>query len=445
MTEPLLFLHLSDIHFLSLKNGQLEYDSEVRNELFLDATKDIKQHFAHAVNGILITGDIAYHGLQEEYEVATNWLNSLCEGLGCPSENVWVVPGNHDVNRRITRESKIITSIHKEIQSSASQYVDSAIGPWISDNDGLEALLKPFALYNDFAGKYSCSTTPNAVSWLNDIPLNDGSTLRIIGFNSAFICGSATEEKGKLVVGAFQRTKLLREPGITYLSMCHHPTDWLLDGDDLSDVFNNKVSIQLYGHKHRQRITQIEHTLIISSGATQPSREEQGWQPRYNFIQLEVTNNGPDRKLSVSVWPRVWADDRHKFRADFDDEGRPVRNYTLILPEWVKPSVNNSHSSNAPMTSQNNSLVNHVVTNQEDSSEVANMYTERRLIYRFLGLTYSRILKIAASLDLISDEDKLISEVERKQRYYLRAKERDLLKELNEQVERHYSEMDRNP
>ena len=319
MGEPLTFIHLSDIHFQVYRNGQLDLDKDLRNELMLDVAR-VMESARLNIDGLLVSGDIAYHGSQTEYATSSDWLNLLCDQVGCPQEIVWVVPGNHDVDRSVARNSKTIKTIHKELQTCEPDYVDAHLDEWMNDSNGMESLFKPLDSYNEFAARYRCSTTPSSITWKDDLTLNDGSKLRLYGINSALASGTEDNEKGKLVVGTAQAGNLLRTEGVTYLSLCHHPSDWLLDGKLVTDYLNARAAIQLYGHEHRQRITTIgDETLMIGAGALQPSRGDDEWSPTYNLIQVSVNEDGADRNLLVSIWPRVWNNLRKMFNAELDE------------------------------------------------------------------------------------------------------------------------------
>jgi tetratricopeptide (TPR) repeat protein len=50
------------------------------------------------LDAILVTGDIAYAGREEQYAEAEAWLPGIAQKAGIPRERVYVVPGNHDVD-----------------------------------------------------------------------------------------------------------------------------------------------------------------------------------------------------------------------------------------------------------------------------------------------------------------------------------------------------------
>ena len=65
---------------------------DAKNELFE------KQSLAPSQVGLVITGDIANKGQEEEYQEARRVIERIRNSLGIPSKQVAIVPGNHDVN-----------------------------------------------------------------------------------------------------------------------------------------------------------------------------------------------------------------------------------------------------------------------------------------------------------------------------------------------------------
>ena len=65
---------------------------DVKKQLFDD------QKLAPSQVGLVITGDIANKGQEEEYREARKVIEYIRDALGIPSKQVAIVPGNHDVN-----------------------------------------------------------------------------------------------------------------------------------------------------------------------------------------------------------------------------------------------------------------------------------------------------------------------------------------------------------
>src|SRR5207249_1610039 len=118
MAQKITFIHLSDIHFVRDFSGQSAYDIDdvVRNELLRDARRLRSQ--LETVNGIIVTGDVAFAGKPEEYETALKWLSSLSDELGCERGYIWCVPGNHDVDQSVLKLHTSLLPTHNEIRNS---------------------------------------------------------------------------------------------------------------------------------------------------------------------------------------------------------------------------------------------------------------------------------------------------------------------------------------
>jgi DNA repair exonuclease SbcCD nuclease subunit len=68
------------------------------------------------VDAILVGGDIAFKGHPDEYAPAAAWLHELADQVGCSRNRIYVVPGNHDVDRTIARESLRTRNAHDAIR-----------------------------------------------------------------------------------------------------------------------------------------------------------------------------------------------------------------------------------------------------------------------------------------------------------------------------------------
>ena len=98
----MLFLHLSDIHFKRTDIGEPDDPNKALRSDIIKDVKRMRQVIGRAADGILLTGDIAFAGHPGEYDFASRWLEEeLCPAAGCKAENVFVIPGNHDVDRKV--------------------------------------------------------------------------------------------------------------------------------------------------------------------------------------------------------------------------------------------------------------------------------------------------------------------------------------------------------
>lgn len=96
--EKSAILLISDIHYnIDKKKSRFvksEYYQRLENYLLREEKeKGIK------IKYLIVTGDIADDGEEEQYEAAAVILNNLCCNLEIEKNNVLMIPGNHDVNR----------------------------------------------------------------------------------------------------------------------------------------------------------------------------------------------------------------------------------------------------------------------------------------------------------------------------------------------------------
>src|ERR1700693_1176664 len=112
----MLLLHISDIHFRHpLCASDMDPDRSYRTRLIQDAHDRANE--LGPVDAILVTGDIAFCVAPEEYTDALGWLIELAAACGCRLERIFVVPGNHDVDRNIIRSNASVRNVQLAISS----------------------------------------------------------------------------------------------------------------------------------------------------------------------------------------------------------------------------------------------------------------------------------------------------------------------------------------
>ena len=419
-------LHLSDIHFKYTLDGTIhDLDHDVRHELEIDLSCVIKR--SGPINAIVVTGDIAFAGKAEDYEVARKWLASLCKQIGCGAEQVWVVPGNHDIDR--DGVTPLVRTVQNAIQEARLDNVDASIRQFVHDDPkSADVLASPFSEYHKFSAIYGCKPKGGHLTWQADLALDAGYTLRLVGLNSAFVSNDLDDKKHRpLIIGQAQ-LDMLRRPGLIYLSLCHHPASWLKDGEHVSTKLSKRASLQLFGHVHEQALQQHDNTLIVQAGALQPDREQDTpWCPAYNVLTLEIIEPQVRNVLYVTAYPRVWSDD-HCFSPDPSVGQDQCQTYTLPIDDvvFLKQDAAEQCGDDRPETPAD--------ATPDTGLEYSVVNPARQLVYAFLTLPYSSQMRIADQLSLLMDEDAGLDSATLFERIYRRARVQNSLSAFWKQV-----------
>jgi hypothetical protein len=324
----LAFLHLSDIHFRKGRMGDAhDIDSDLRNELerdlrFVCSTKIRK------LDGIIVSGDIAFGGQPEEFAYGRVWIAKICELLDCPESSVMVIPGNHDVDRNAVLAGSAADKLHERIRAAPSLAErDNAIATILRDDVEGPQLLSSIAAYNEFAKKYGCAITPAIPYWERNFQLGNGAALCIRGMTSTLISGPRDHEiTHRVVYGGAQRT-LLRHDNVIRIVVGHHPPSWTIEGDEADRNFSNRSAAQLYGHKHDQWFSRAGRGIRLIAGAVHPERGEPQWEPRYSSLAFRLNEQG---NLFIRIYPRRWSREEMTFIGDYNSQGHDYRDHTVV-------------------------------------------------------------------------------------------------------------------
>ena len=94
--RPLRWLHLSDLHL----SGEESWDRRRTLKALLRDVVEAERKAGRGPDLVFVTGDVAERGREEDCEVALAFLRELADQAGlAPPRHLFVVPGNHDVDR----------------------------------------------------------------------------------------------------------------------------------------------------------------------------------------------------------------------------------------------------------------------------------------------------------------------------------------------------------
>jgi predicted MPP superfamily phosphohydrolase len=431
----MLILHLSDIHF---RAPQCNTDYDPNRSYRTRMVQSVREFTATLgpVDVILVSGDIAYCADPSEYRAALAWLNELAKDCRCPRECIYVVPGNHDVDRGIIAQKRSIQNAQEQIRVIApakrqgevqAQFRDPAVG---------KALLEPLSAYNDFAKEFNCQVyASERMFWRQELPLGGGVTLRLYGLTSTLLSGAVTnpnqnDVKGSLYLSPWQ-TAIDPADNVVNLVMAHHPPDWLMDHEAVDDAINGGAALHLFGHKHRLRAARETHQYMrLQAGALNPDVNEPGWQPAYNLIKLNVTGGGAERCLDIEAYLMEFQSNPDRYRHKQDHDGSDIWCHRVRIP-----------GSSVPAPVQAAGLEPQIVAPAEapappkvDAEVVMSEQSSRRLVLSWWQLPMHARREIALKLDLISEDEIALPEAERYGRALMRAGERGMLEQLGEEI-----------
>lgn len=314
--EEVLFswLHLSDIH-IGHGGAAHGWDQEmVLDALARDVEKLHKDKLTPAPRAILVTGDVAFSGKPEQYDKARTWLERIAKALGLGLEQVFAVPGNHEVDREADKDRNT-KRLLRDLRGGEED-LDDALG---NDND--RALLTGrMAGYLAFAKNLG---SPPDLHWSHAIR-SHGVGIRLVGLNTGLLAMD-DEDQGKLRLGKRQ-TALLREAREEELTivLSHHPfaDKWLADENDASGWTRQRADVHLCGHIHAAdatRITSGSGTGIVTvvAGAAHGDRLPPGVPDSHGYNWAAVLRLDDETPV-LRVWPRRWAPRTKEFRFDVD-------------------------------------------------------------------------------------------------------------------------------
>lgn len=314
------FLQFSDIHFLFCEETEDDY-AQMRIR-FIEDLENVKQQFGF-VDYVLICGDIACKGQKDEFDKAKNFIELVSKALEVDEKrpNIFVVPGNHDINResyKATRDQlrPVLLDIMKN--NKILQTIKH------TEPDTLRILYAPLSTYNEFAQPYFVDEISETIMigdmdehcfdnknyyWKFGLGKEGDYVVNLYGLNSTLTCDGKERAKKDLKEG----NHLTFLPRSAYniqaysneinISMMHHPLDWLIDENHACTIFDDRFKLQFFGHMHIQS-SQSDKAVKIFSGAFQPDQEVDmiDCPPVYNIIELGVEESIMIVKLESHKW-----------------------------------------------------------------------------------------------------------------------------------------------
>lgn len=419
------FLHMSDLHFSTMDaDTTFDHDKKIRAEILRDLGVDNRVN----LDGIFITGDIAYHGKTAEFERAKEWFEEVRQKVKCPPEAVFVVPGNHDVDRSIVPTASNLWESQQALRKDGLKDADRNASLERKLKDSIDFLSAQEA-YKEFAKNYACNTSAQAPAWmlvLNQKPLEDGSQIRVHGLNTAIV-SNGNDAKANLLIGPTQFHNFSHEPGYVNIVLCHHPHSWWMDGNEGNDYLRSQSQIVLCGHEHDPRTYPEGGSLRVFAGAVHPNSREANYLPCYHILRLSMETSNSSRELVVEVETRVWMSKEKCFGPYAHKDGKLTVTHKLLMTKWERTSDGSgigapAVSGKAPSPSAAAKALDEFVA------------AKRKLVVHFFRISMIQRFQIANDLQILKPEDEDLQGHARWARVFDRAESNKKLHEFWERV-----------
>lgn len=194
MIDQLRWLHVSDFHIVA--SGDEFSQGVAMRSLLQDIATRLDER--RPMSFVLVTGDMAFSGREQEYERASGFLLELASVSGVSPDRFFFVPGNHDVDRTRHRLAWVGARAEITSQPAADRLLGNAqeLSPLL----GRQEMFWRFV--RSFTGEQQRTQTPDGLAYVVELVIG-GLRLSILGLNSPWLSGGDAEEM-KLVIGERQ-------------------------------------------------------------------------------------------------------------------------------------------------------------------------------------------------------------------------------------------------
>ena len=301
------WLHVSDFH--------VGMDDFAQRNIFKYIIREVEAYKRQVrmPDFVFVSGDLANKGKTEEFRIFNDdFIGPLLTVLGDEYlERIFIVPGNHDVDRDLARAVR-----RYDVLEEVPTFLDPT-------SEGLAertALLARFSAFDEHP--WTLENTRWVTSkdgYLAKRFAISGLDVGILCINTAWFCGAKGEQR-RLSPG-----RAMVEAGLEVVNGCkplfvvgHHPFEWLVASDHtlLRTLLGRLGAIYLCGHLHEPEHSSIGSGLtpltILQAGCAFVARDDEKWRTRLIW-------GGFDQETrTILAQPKKWNGNRNEWVLDTD-------------------------------------------------------------------------------------------------------------------------------
>lgn len=284
--REIAWLQVSDIHM----RQRDEWSQDVVLRALTDSIR-ARRSQGLALDFILATGDLAFSGKKEEYDLVERFFDELVAASGVSKERIFCIPGNHDVNR--DRQKLCFQGARSTLMSPNA--VDPVLAP---KSDDIATLTQRQEAYRVFQASYfggqPRTVTPDDLAYVSSLTIDDV-VVAIVGLNSAWLAEGGSSDHGNLLLGERQVRNAFEESDKVdahiVIAMAHHPLHLLreFDRNAATRYIMGRCDFYHCGHLHQPESHgagfDASACLTVAAGASFETRESQN---TYSLIRLDL-------------------------------------------------------------------------------------------------------------------------------------------------------------
>lgn len=324
--KTLSIIHLSDLH--------LQHPNEFEERSLLGTlVNDIKQTVAEqelVPSFIVISGDLTYHGWNEEFDIAKAFIRIIREKI--QPVGIILCPGNHDMDwkeqQSIITNKELMENLFRLPAESAVQRIEDRFERE-GDRPHLKAgmsnyynFLKDKEINQPFDGDYLYSLVSLDIEKFK---------VNFISLNSAYLFSNDYKYFGYIgrhqIERAYADAQRDIQPGTTLFNVCvvHHPFEAITPAiqQEIENVLRSRFNIILNGHVHNMKVT-IDVTanldgenkvrpIVSCSRCVIDKVENPAVTPGYSIIRI---NFDSDRVGPLAIYQKKYNYDRRAWVRD---------------------------------------------------------------------------------------------------------------------------------
>jgi predicted phosphodiesterase len=246
---PRRLLHLSDLHFGARDQAIVSYTQ---------LAADLHSQEVDRLDALIVSGDLVNRADPAEYDAARRFLDLVMAGFALSSEQIVLVPGNHDVSWPVSEDAYRPCRRSRYTGTLApGSYIDHEGGIIeVRDQDGYHQRFRPFAdLYRATKG----TEYPLAYEHQATVHPIAGAEICIVGLNSAWEIDHHFRDRASIHPEALANALLeVGKPvaGQLRIAVFHHPLHGgedsrIRDAGFLQQLAVHGFRLVLHGHVHR--------------------------------------------------------------------------------------------------------------------------------------------------------------------------------------------------